>query len=218
MKVYFISGLAADRRAFKHIELPSGFQAEYLDWITPLQSETLKDYSLRLAEKIDSGHPFVLIGLSMGGMVASEISGKYKPAKTIIISSVPASSQLPSYFRLAKKFKLYKLIPTQLIKSAAITKRIFTRESNEDKIILRKMINESSDVFIKWAIRAIVAWNKEDMPSSYIHIHGTSDELFPVSLVKPTHIINNGGHFMVMTHSNKINQILANTLMNLEGK
>jgi len=218
MKVYFISGLAADRRAFKHIELPTGFQAEYLDWITPQKNETLKDYSFRLAEKIDSNYPFVLIGLSMGGMIASEISEKYNPAKTIIISSVPSSSQLPPYFRFARKFKLYKFIPTQLIKSAAIAKRIFSKESNEDKTILRKMIKESSEVFIKWAIHAVVAWHKEDLPSSYIHIHGTNDELFPISFTKPTHIIKNGGHFMVMTHSKKINQILENTLTSLERK
>ena len=42
MKVYFVSGLAADKRVFKHIILPVGFETVYLDWITPLKNESLK--------------------------------------------------------------------------------------------------------------------------------------------------------------------------------
>lgn len=218
MKVYFISGLAADRRAFRHVELPVGFEAEYLDWIAPNPGETLQHYALRLAKDIDSERPFVTIGLSMGGMVATEIAKKYENAHTILISSVPSPIYFPPHLRMARNLRLYKLVPVAVLKSAAITKRLFSRESKEDKIMLQQMIKECSDDFVKWAIPAIMKWDNKELPSAFIHIHGTRDEMFPMSYTKPTHIINKGGHFMVMTHAKQINEILQKLLNEIDRK
>src|SRR6266487_4519719 len=98
MKVYFISGLAADKRVFKHIQLPPGFEAVHLDWISPQKDESLANYALRLADNINRNEPFALVGLSFGGMLATEIAKRYHPAATILISSVPVSTQLPGYY------------------------------------------------------------------------------------------------------------------------
>ncbi len=67
MKVYFISGLAADKRVFKYISLPTGCEAVHLDWITPQKDDTLPSYALRLASAINRDEPFALVGLSFGG-------------------------------------------------------------------------------------------------------------------------------------------------------
>ena len=40
MKVYFVSGLAADSRVFKHIRVPAGFEMVHLEWLPPLANET----------------------------------------------------------------------------------------------------------------------------------------------------------------------------------
>src|SRR5450432_3539489 len=101
MKVYFISGLAADSRVFKYIQLPAHCEAVFLEWITPIKNESLQNYSMRLAERIDMNEPFSIIGLSMGGMMASEIACRLSPAATILISSVPSSKHLPFYFKIA---------------------------------------------------------------------------------------------------------------------
>src|ERR1700709_273529 len=114
MKAYFMSGIAADGRLFRRIRLPAGFEAVYLNWIKPLHDESLKNYSVRLAEKINVDEPFVLVGTSLGGIIATEIALKYKPLAVIIIGSVPVASQLPGYYRMAEKLKLYKIIPGSL--------------------------------------------------------------------------------------------------------
>jgi len=212
MKVYFISGLAADGRAFKHILLPEGFEAVYLNWITPVENESLSDYALRMAEKIDTHEPFALVGLSMGGMIASEISRQYQPVSTILISSIPIASQLPDYFKLAGTLRLHKLVPVRFVQSAAILKRLFTTETPEDKAMLKKMIIESNTDFIRWAMNAILKWRNEKHPSSYIHIHGTKDEVLPIRFTTPTHIIPKAGHLMVMNRAQEINAILGRTL------
>jgi pimeloyl-ACP methyl ester carboxylesterase len=212
MKVYFISGLAADRMVFKHIALPQACEAVHLDWIEPLKNESLKSYAMRLGEKIDTSQPFAVVGLSMGGMVASEIAAQMHPAAVVLISSIPAYSHLPGYFKLAGALRLHKLVPVSLIKKAAVVKRLFTTENSEDKKIIRKAINDSDPVFIRWAMDAILNWKNEPGLSSYIHIHGTSDEVLPIKYTRPTHIISKGSHMLVMNRAKEINKILQQTL------
>ncbi|MEO5591796.1 MAG: alpha/beta hydrolase [Chitinophagaceae bacterium] len=213
MKVYFVSGLAADSRVFKNIQLPSHCTPVFLEWITPLKNESLKNYALRLAEGIDVSKPFAIIGLSMGGMITAEISSIYKPAFTILISSVPCSKELPFYFKAAAKLRLHKMVPVSFVKSAAKFKRLFTTESAEDKAILHNIIQDSDSKFIYWAMDAILKWKSGDITSSYTHIHGTKDEVLPMRFTKPTHIIPKGGHLMVMNRAGEVNAILRKVLV-----
>ena len=215
VKVYFISGLAADGRVFKNLRLPPGFEPVYLDWIQPLRDESLRAYALRLAEKIDRTEKFVLVGLSMGGMIAVEIANHIAVELTIIIASIPLSKQLPYYFRVGASLYLHHIIPIALIKNAAIAKRLFTTETKEDKELLKAIIRESDPRFIKWALTAILKWSNEKAPQNLIHIHGTRDELLRIRFTKPTHTIPKAGHLMVMNRSYEINKILDTLLSSL---
>jgi pimeloyl-ACP methyl ester carboxylesterase len=212
MKVYFISGLAADSRVFKYIQLPANCEAVFLEWIPPVKNESLQNYSLRLAEKIDVNEPFSIVGLSMGGMMASEIASRMNPVITILISSVPSSKHLPFYFKAANALKLHKAVPISLVKSAAVVKRFFTAETDDDKEMVKQIIKDSDNYFIRWAMGAILNWKSEGIPDSYIHIHGTKDAVLPMRFTKPTHVIKKAGHLMIMTNADEINKILAETL------
>ena len=209
MKTYFISGIAADGRLFRRIRLPVGFEPVYLNWIKPLHDESLEHYALRLAEKINKDEPFILIGTSLGGIVATEIALKYKPVAVIIIGSVPVVSQLPGYFRIAEKLKLYKMIPGSLYNISAKIKHYFTREDAEDKKIIIQMITETDPAFIIWGIRAVLKWRNEQIPASLYHLHGTRDEMFPYAYTSPTHTIQKGDHVIVITRHEEVNNILA---------
>ena len=212
MKVYFISGLAADKRVFKYISLPDGCEAVHLDWIKPQKDDTLPSYALRLASTINRDEPFALVGLSFGGMLATEIAKLYKPAVTILISSVPVAKQLPGYFRMAGKMGLHKLVPVSLLKSSAATKRFFTRESHDDKKLLWEIINESDAGLIRWSIDAILNWQNEIIPQPVWHIHGTKDEILPVKFTQPTLTIPRHGHMLVMTCPQVVNEFIAKAL------
>ena len=187
-------------------------EAVFLEWIDPLRSESLKNYALRLAAPIDTSEPFAIIGLSMGGMIATEIARQYKPAFIILISSIPSSKQLPGYFKMAAALRLHRLVPVSLVKSASRYKRLFTTESDEDKAVLRDIIRDSNPAFIYWAMDAILKWRSEGLLLPYIHIHGTRDEVLPIRYTKPTHVIAKGNHLLVMNRANEINQILQQVL------
>ncbi|WP_205512591.1 alpha/beta fold hydrolase [Longitalea arenae] len=212
MKVYFISGMAADKRVFKYIQLPAGFEAVYLDWIRPDKEDTLPSYALRLATGINTNEPFALVGLSFGGMLAVEIAKRYQPAVTILISSIPVSNHLPGYFRTAAKIGLHKIIPVSLLKTSAAAKRFFTREKSDVKKLLWQIIHESDAAFIRWSMNAILNWQNEIIPQPVWHIHGTGDEILPVKYTQPTHTIPKEGHMLVMTNPAKVNAVLATAL------
>lgn len=215
MKVYFISGLAADKRVFKYIQLPEGYEIIHLEWIAHKKNESLSEYSLRLAEGIHTTEPFALVGLSMGGMIASEIAKKHPPVATILISSISCYHHLPAHLKLAGKLRLHKLVPVSIVKRAAIMKRLFTTETPDDKIAMKQIIRDSDTGFIKWAMDAILKWKNIDIPHPIYHLHGTKDEVLPVKYTKPTHFIPNGGHLMVMTRAKDVNHFLKEALLSL---
>ena len=213
MKVYFLPGIAADERLFKHIRLPAGFETVYINYIKPLKNETLHAYASRLAEKIDSTEPFCILGTSLGGIMAIEISNSLNPVSTIIIGSVPVASQLPGYYRGISRMGIQKLVPGELYKISAIIKHYFSSSPAEDKKIHIGMIRDADPSFIRWGINAVLNWTNAQMPKNLIHIHGTRDEVFPYSYTSPTHTIRKGGHVIVITHAEEINQILGGILV-----
>lgn len=220
VKVYFISGLGADRRVFNHIHLNNEFDVEYLDWIKPIKYETLDQYALRLADKINMKEPFGLVGLSMGGMIAVEISKKYKVQKLVLLSSVPVSKELPSFYRLSAMFKFHKMLPPAVFKSASLLKWIFNAETKENKLLMRQIISDADVNFVKWAMDAIVNWKNEEIPQQIFHIHGDNDFLLPLKNTSATHVVKGGSHMMVLNQakevSNIINSILANKIENAD--
>lgn len=208
MKAYFVSGMAADERVFKYVELPSGYEIVHLTWIDPLPNEGLTAYATRLAGRIDRSVPFVLVGLSFGGMLVTEIAKQTQPVKTILISSIPLSAHLPGYFRVAASLRLHKIVPIGLVKTAARLKRFITSEKSEDKKLLWEIINSSDPAFIRWSMQAVLSWKNEVLPPSLVQIHGTRDEILPAKYTKPTHLIPKGEHLLVMTQSQQVNALL----------
>lgn len=169
----------------------------------------MENYADRLAEKINTNEPFVLIGVSLGGIMAAEIALKYNPLAVIIIGSVPVISQLPGYFRIAEKLKLYKFFPGSFYKFSAKVKRLITRENPEDKKVIIDMISETDPAFVTWGIQAVLKWRNKRIPKSLYHIHGTRDEVFPYRFTSPTHTVSKGDHLIVITRHEEFNRILT---------
>ncbi len=218
MKVYFISGLAADCRVFKHIKLPTGFEAVYLDWISPLKNESLQSYAFRMAEKMDTSQPFALVGLSMGGMIATEIANKFNQATCILLSSVPTHKQMPGYFKWAYLFNLHKMVPIGLLQKISILKRGLAPDSNEDRALLKQVIKDSDPAFIRWAMHAILGWKNEAIPASLWQIQGDKDEILPIRWARPTHRVQGGNHLMIMSKAQELNAFLREALSPLQPR
>jgi len=212
LNVYFISGLGADSRIFKHIKLPPNCTPVYLDWIKPNPNESLADYAARMAESIDVTKPFSIIGLSLGGMIAVEIAKIKHPKKLVLISSIATAKQLPPYYRFGGVLRLHKWVPVQLFKQGSFLKRFFTAETSADKRLIRSMIRDCDPSFIRWGMNAVLGWENKDVPQTVVHIHGSADFILPKKFAAPTHIVPGAGHLAVLTHSAQINAVLNSVL------
>ncbi|HWK02745.1 MAG TPA: alpha/beta hydrolase [Puia sp.] len=212
MNVYFISGIGGDSRLFRQIRLPAEFRIGYVEWILPEKGEPLPDYACRLTEQIDTWQPFILVGLSLGGIMSVEIAKRFSPVATILIGSIPVSSHLPLYYTIAGQLRLPDLLPPFFFKKAATIKRLFTREKSADKEMLRQVIRDGNPRFIKWGLKAVLKWRNEEIPQPLWHIHGSRDGVFPVWLTRPSHIVSKGGHLLVINHAAEVNGILAEIL------
>jgi len=208
-KVYFISGLGADKRVFSFLDL-SFCEPIFIDWISPFKKESLKDYALRLRKEIKDENP-TIIGISFGGMLATEMAKADKRTKVIIISSAKLSSEIPTYFKAAKYLPAYKLFPAALLKNFTLLfKGMLGAKGEFQKKLLKQIITGTDTTFLKWAISAIVNWGNKIVPENLIHIHGTADKVLPYKLVKANYTIENGTHVMPMNNYGEISLLLKN--------
>jgi len=214
MNVYFISGLGADRRAFERLKLPVRYSIHHLDWIPPLKDESLNDYAKRLSASIDTSHPFCIVGLSMGGMIASIMSNFLHPYKTVLISSIGCNKEFPPLLRFANKTKAYKLVPGLIFrpKNLYLVQRLFGTKTRNEKTLIRYFISQTNPTFMKWAIAAIVNWQDCERPQNIFHIHGNGDKMLPIKYTKPDAVIDKGSHFMVWANAGEISRILEQAL------
>lgn len=206
-KVYFISGLGADKRAFSFLDL-SFCEPIFIDWIPPIKNESLSAYAVRLKEQIKETDPIV-VGVSFGGMLATEMAKADPAVKAILISSNKIKKEFPGIFMIGKYIPVYKWIPSSLLKRASLFRRLFFGPKGEgQKKVFHQILNDTDARFTKWAIFAILHWENKIVPGNIVHIHGSSDRLLPYRLVKADYTINKGTHLMVMNHPVEISELL----------
>jgi len=212
LKAYFISGLGADKKAFRKIKLPDGYEPVYLDWIPPQKNESLSNYARRFSSLIKNDDAFILIGLSFGGMLASEIARLRRPMKTIIISSLASSNELPWYFKQAGKLGLHKAVPMTFLKAGTVIKNIMGVASKEDKAIIYNYAKTADPGMVRWSLHAIVNWDQPDRLPGIVHLHGSSDRMLPLRYTHPDFVIKGGGHLMIFNKADEVNKILKDVL------
>ena len=213
MKAYFISGLGADKKAFQKIKLPAAYDPVYLDWIPPQKNESLTNYARRFSSLIKNDDAFILIGLSFGGMLASEIARLRRPMKTIIISSLASSSELPWYFKQAGKIGLHKAVPMTFLKAGTVIKNIMGVASREDKAIIYNYAKTADPGMVRWSLDAIVNWDQPDRLPGIIHLHGSKDRMLPLKYTHPDFVIKGGCHLMIFNKAEEVNKILNEILL-----
>ena len=210
-KVYFISGLGADKRAFSFLDL-SFCDPVFVEWLKPLEKESLNHYALRLRKQIPEEHPIV-VGVSFGGMLATEMAREDNLMNVIIIASNKSSAEFPAYFRVGKYLPVYKWIPEKLIKNKTVVNWVLGVEKDEQRKLINAIVADIDPAFLKWAIDAILHWKDTRIPGNVRHIHGTADKLLPCRLTNPDHTIEGGTHTMTLYKPKEISELLSKLII-----
>lgn len=213
-KVYLISGLGADSRLFKNIKLPASCEVILVDWHIPASDDTLTTYAQSIVKQYDIQDISTVIGVSLGGMISVEIAKQVKLDKVILISSIKTDSEASWYFNFFRNLPVYKAIPGKLMTHVGfLVKPMFGKMAPDDLALFKSMLSNSSPVFLKWAMQAVLYWkNAVAIPNLY-HIIGDNDLVFPHQNIKnPTAVIKGGTHIMVFDKADEINALLAGIL------
>jgi pimeloyl-ACP methyl ester carboxylesterase len=213
--VYLMPGMAANPTIFEHIKLPQDqFEIHWLDWIIPLKDESLTDYAKRMTKQINHDN-IVLLGVSFGGILVQEMAKFVKVRKLFVVSSVISKNQMPKRFRIARKTKAYKLLPTQLIGSIDVLAKYAFGEFIKKRINLyRKYLSVDSKVYLDWAIKQMVFWDQVDPPEGVIQIHGDKDGIFTNSCNGNCIVVKGGSHIMVINKYKWFNENLPKLIVN----
>jgi pimeloyl-ACP methyl ester carboxylesterase len=213
MTLYFLSGLGADKRIFQKLNLPDQYTIVHIDWIRPGPNESIASYAGRLVPLINQQEGFSIIGLSFGGIVASELAKIVTPVHIIIISSITTSKQLPTHFSALKYVHLHKLIPARFLKvKSPLVYWFMGAKTLREKAVFNQILQDTDIIFFRWAVSKIIYWQHPVQIKNIYHIHGSADNIFPIKNTIADHTIQNGGHLMVYSAATEISSILTRTL------
>lgn len=211
MKLYLISGLAADERMFERLHFPQHITPVFLPWRLPASpTETLQQYVHRFAERLNPNEPFALMGLSFGGMVCCELNKILKPQKTVIISSVSTYRQFPPLFWWAKKlhFDHPRLVKGSKKFSSGFHNYFFGAASPAAKALLAQTIKQADEDLLAWSVKQALAWRFDTAIPNLVHLHGSRDKIFPLRYLQPHKIISGGGHLSVFENAPEVSKHL----------
>lgn len=213
-KVFLIPGLGADERIFRNIRL-DGFEIVHVKWVAPDKSDTLASYSQKLINEHHIEQNNIVVGNSLGGMLAIEIGKKVRLNKTILISSIKTVDEAPLSFKLYRYIPLYRILPAGFYTMTGnIVQFAMGKMSKRHKELFIDMLQKTSPQFAKWAIGAILHWDNQTIPANVYHITGDNDKVFSYKRIKGATIVKGGTHLMILNKATQINDWLKTILYN----
>ena len=212
--VYFMPGLAASSAIFERIKLPTAvFEMYFLEWQIPHKNEELQLYAKRMAAFVKHKN-VVLVGVSFGGVLVQEMAQFLDLRKLIIISSVKTNTEVPLRMKIAKTTKAYKLVPTTLLQNIEILNKFSFGSMIQQRLKLyEKYLSVRNKVYLEWAIKQMVVWNRTEVDKNVTHIHGDADEVFPIKNVKNCITVKGGTHIMIISKFKWINENLPKIIL-----
>ncbi|WKV11350.1 alpha/beta fold hydrolase [Marivirga harenae] len=211
--IYLFPGQGSDERIFDSLKFAEKFEIVHIEYPIPMKGCSMREFARVVSHQIDTTQKYILIGVSLGGMIISEMNENLNPEQSIIISSAKSRKELPLRYRFQRLIPIYKLVPPKLMLGGAkFLQPIIEPDRNTNKVTFKNMLSAKDPVYMKRTVSMIINWDREKVQEALIHIHGTKDHTIPIRNVKADHIIENGSHMMTLTQHASIQKILSSYL------
>ena len=186
MTIFLLPGMGATAEMYPDPwrKLPN---VHPLEWPQDFQGTTLTNLANHLIKKHEISSSDVVIGSSLGGMVAAEISNLIGLRHCILIGSAIHPTEIPSLYR--RIYPLIDFIPLKLSQKIA----------NRTPLLTARMFAQSSPDFICLTTHAIFKWRGLQSSENLFRIHGSRDLMIPHP--EHTHLTLTGGHLIATTHA-----------------
>jgi pimeloyl-ACP methyl ester carboxylesterase len=178
-------------------------KAVFVDWPEYRGESTITEMAERVIKQLSIVDGDVVIGSSLGGIVACEIARGRKLNGLVLIGSAMNKDEISSL--LALLHPIADFAPLKFIQAAA------GKVPGE----LTEMFRDAQPDFIRAMCRAIFTWRGfESSGTKLLRIHGRNDRVIP--LPAKVDLVLNGGHLIAMTHAQECMSYLSTMIS--EGK
>ena len=210
MRVYLLPGIACDHRLFDRIEL-AGSDVVALDWPAFPEGCTLRSIAEELAKQVDATQPHVLVGVSMGGMVAQELAVITNPNKVVLISSWMGPQEQPPSLAIFKLLRSWLVINSFTMWATWPVKRFLgKRDRAADKLLYAMAVSEGP-AKIRIGFKAIIQWKGSTWKGPVVRIHGDKDMVTPLRF-PGDHVVKGGEHVMILTRAEEVSGLLRKAI------
>ena len=219
LPLVLMPGMGTDARLFDD-QRPSFKTLITPDWLDPQPRESLRDYGRRMVDALPVEPPYVLGGVSFGGMLALEMARHAKPRGVVLIASCRSRAALPLRLRLLARWG--PLLPdfvadARRVVPAFMYQRVgATRDEHFERC--HQMLLDTPPHLLRWTGRAIHTWpGAEDLDVPVYHVHGDADKIILSNRVRADAWIEGGGHLLTMSHVEHVNEAIARAMDRFEG-
>ena len=203
-RLVLFSGMGADGRLFRSIRIP---EAEIVtpDHAEPAPGETLPQYAVRIADRLNIEPADFVGGISFGGMLAGEIAQQRRVAGVILLGSCLRPDRLPRSYRWIERLGVF--IPDFALSCRSwrpLVRWRFAPLTRDAETCLIEMANNYPVGRIRIFGRMIMDWQGVDhLGCPVLSIHGDSDRIIPLTAAAADVILKNAGHAFTLTHADQ---------------
>jgi len=199
-RLYLIAGHGSDHRVFQNLDF-TGYDTVVLPFLIPERGEQMPAYARRMAARIDTTRPFALVGISIGGMIATEMADFLEPEAVVLIASAKERSDLPLRYRFQRHLPLYRLFPGQLLKRLTVLVQPWFEPGVRDyRELCRDMVMQKPPQLTRRGIHMIITWPRQAPPPGVplLHLHGPEDTTLPLKCIEEAEVVPGGSHMMAL--------------------
>jgi pimeloyl-ACP methyl ester carboxylesterase len=207
MTVHLLPGIGGTEDLFRDYDFP--FPIRRLGFIPPDSIDaSFENYAQAFANHHQIAPGDTLIGMSLGGMIAAEISKHLPIRKLILVSSGTQSHHIHPALRAISP--IARFLPFKHLQSLAYPTSLF----GPIRVHMLEMFRNSDPRFIAWACLQARTWTGLKHHPDLFQIHGTRDPVFPFNRQASQihHPIPNGDHIIALRQRPLINRILIEQL------
>lgn len=215
MKAYCFPGLGFDKRVFNPLKSEIG-DLHAFNWLPPEKNEAFSAYATRLVAGHKLDENTVLIGHSLGGMLAQELAAKFPVRKVILLSSIIDAKENPWYFKMLSPFGLYHLFSRN---ATTATVKLWGPAHDyvtaEEQRLFAQMVHTLPRRYYLWALRTLSIWKEPELSSNLaiVRFHGSNDLTFPIKQMGfIDYKIEGGGHFMLYKKAQELLPLLQSEI------
>lgn len=204
--VYTFGGLGSDHRVFANLKLDTDqFRLQFVPYPVPQRGETMGQYAGRLLVNIDTTEPFCMAGVSLGGMLITEMCKSISPQGVLLIASAKTRDELPLRYRFQKYVPVYRLFPGAVLKSLSfVAQPLFEPDRDVHKDVFVAMLGSRNPKTLKRQIGMIVRWDNKQPPPKALHLHGEKDHTLPARNIQNALVMPQCSHMMALVCGEQI--------------